>query len=481
MNYSAALNELRAEIEYRKTHAIEYIFPDSGPLRRELYTKHVASMAAGATCHCRYFLGGNRCGKSRMGAYETALHATGVYPHWWTGFRIPESVGAPEIWLSGKTNEWLRDNAWKELLGPPDAIGTGMLPADSIYHVERESNPPGSVGRVWVKHISGKKALIGGKSWKEGRDSYAGTKRWFVWLDEEHPDAIVQECKLRTMSTVPGEPSGRILCTLTPLDGITEFIQPLINEPDTPDRRVFFCGWDDVPHLTEDAKRVMLAGMPEMQRQSRTRGIPDVGEGQVYPYAETSWLEDPIEIPEHWPRAYALDVGWRVTAALFGAWDRDSDTVHIYSEHYRDHAEVPIHAAAIRSRGVWIPGCVDPAAEGSSQATGDKLINLYRAAGLQLTPADNAVFAGLEDVRSRFATGRLKISRECVQTRRELPLYRWEKGKIVKKDDHCMDAMRYLVRTGLNIAKCNPALLNRPKPPRYPMVRDLNRGSGWMG
>lgn len=472
---------LLAEVGRRSRNAIDSIYPATGPLRRELYAKHMECLAAGKTCHARYFLGGNRVGKSRgVGAFEVALHATGLYPDWWDGFRIPESAGAPEIWISGKSNEWLRDNAWKELLGPPGEHGTGMVRGTLIRHVERDSNPAGTIGRVWVKHRDGGTSIIGSKSFSSGRDAYAGTKRWFIWLDEEHPAEIVQECKMRTMATVPGEPLGRILCTLTPLDGITEFIQPLIETQDTPDRRVFFCGWDDVPHLTAEAKRVMLAdpALTEEDKKARTQGIPSTGQGQIYPYLESSYLEDPPEIPEHWPRVFAMDTGWKVTCALWGAHDRDSDVVHIYGEHYLERAEIPIHAAAIKARGDWIPGVADAAA--INPTDGEQLIGLYRKQGLILTLPDKSVWAGINSVKNRFATGRLKISRVCVNLRRELPLYRWDKGKIIKKDDHCSDTLRYIIHSGLELAKCDPRMLLRAKPERYPMTNRATRGGNWM-
>ena len=64
--------------------------------------------------------------------------------------------------------------------------------------------------------------------------------------------------------------------------------------------------------------------------------------------------------------------------------------------------------------------------------------------------------AGLFDVYSRMVSGRLKIFKSCAKTLEEYRLYRRdEKGKIVKELDHLMDCLRYLVRTGIGIAKAN--------------------------
>src|SRR6266550_4536570 len=56
-------------------------YPDEGPLRRELYPKHMAFFAAGREYQERAMVAGNRCGKTVVGAYETAVHLTGMYPH----------------------------------------------------------------------------------------------------------------------------------------------------------------------------------------------------------------------------------------------------------------------------------------------------------------------------------------------------------------------------------------------------------------
>ena len=59
---------------------------------------------------------------------------------------------------------------------------------------------------------------------------------------------------------------------------------------------------------------------------------------------------------------------------------------------------------------------------------------------------------------SRLSTGRLKVFSTLQSWLSEYRLYhRDEKGKVVKKDDHLMDAMRYLVFSGLDVADTEPA------------------------
>lgn len=216
-------------------------------------------------------------------------------------------------------------------------------------------------------------------------------------------------------------------------------------------------GWGDIPHLSEASKKELLEAFPPHERDARARGVPMLGSGAIYPVAEEVWLEPPIEIPQHWPRAYGMDVGWNKTAAIWGAWDRDSDTVHLYSEHYMGKAEPQIHADAIKQRGDWIPGAIDPASGGASQLDGRRLNDEYRKLGLLLVDAENTVEAGIHAVYRRLSAGRLKIFNTLRSTVAEMRLYRRdEHGKIVKENDHLMDAMRYLIMSGMIHAITEP-------------------------
>jgi hypothetical protein len=68
---------------------ISTFYPDTGPLRRELYPKHMAFFAAGREYQERAMVAANRIGKTMgVGAYETALHLTG------NRYRFPASAVA---------------------------------------------------------------------------------------------------------------------------------------------------------------------------------------------------------------------------------------------------------------------------------------------------------------------------------------------------------------------------------------------------
>jgi len=222
-------------------------------------------------------------------------------------------------------------------------------------------------------------------------------------------------------------------------------------------KSVIMAGWDDVPHLTEEAKAEMLESTPPHLIESRSKGVPGLGSGAVYPIPEKEIVFTPFQIPAWYRRAYGLDVGWNFTACLFGAYDIDTDVLYVYDGYKREKAEVAVHASAIKARypgGFVLPGAIDPASRGRGQADGKQLLKLYRKEGLRVIEADNAVTAGTDEVRSRLATGRLKIASHLSDFFDEYRIYRRdEKGRIIKEHDHYMDALRYLVMTGLKIAK----------------------------
>lgn len=216
--------------------------------------------------------------------------------------------------------------------------------------------------------------------------------------------------------------------------------------------------WAETPHLDEAAKAGLLSSYLPHELDARTKGLPSIGAGAIYPVPESEVICKPFEIPGWYRHVYALDVGWNRTAAIFGAHDPEDDVLYLYSEYYRAQAEPAVHAEAIKARGKWIPGVIDPAARGRSQHDGERLMTTYTSdLGLKLIKADNSRESGIYAVWTRLSTGRLKVFETCQNWRAEYRIYRRdEKGAIVKDNDHLMDGTRYLVASGLAIAAARP-------------------------
>jgi len=259
--------------------------------------------------------------------------------------------------------------------------------------------------------------------------------------------------------------------TFTPLTGLSSVILKFLPEGQFPEngkvhdqddsnlvRYVVNCDWDDVPHLNEDSKRELLASYTEMERDARSRGIPSIGSGSIYPVIWEDHIVEPFQIPLWFKKAYGMDFGWNRTACVWIAQDPDTKIMYVYSEHYVGKQTPPVHAQAIKERGDWLIGVCDPAGGGSSQRDGTQLIDEYVGLGLLLEPGNNAIIAGLARTLSLLQSNQLKIFSSCKNLLNELRIYRYdETGKPAPKQaDHAPDALRYLVMGFDDVASEQP-------------------------
>lgn len=496
--YRPTHEAIEAERAMRKACRFYTYYPEVGPLRRDLYPKHMAFMAAGKTWKQRAFLAGNRSGKTDVAAYETVCHLTGQYPEWWKG-RVFD--GPTEWWAAGDTAGTVRDILQVAMLGPTSTIETkewaGMIPRTMVYDIARKPGVPLAVSTVWVRHKTGGMSSLDFRSYDQKREAFQGTARSGIWLDEEPPEDIYGECLVRTMTT-----DGLVLVTFTPLQGLTPFIaswlersvvevldeygrsqlRPAksevfkgIESADMPDesdfekvaapkeekssRYIVMASWDECVHLTEEAKDAMLLEFPPHQRDARSKGIPALGSGVIYPIPESEIKVAPFEIPPSWPRGYGMDIdagaGW--TAALWAAHDRTANVYYVYDCYKRSHAEPVIHAEAIKARGKWIPGVADAAALLVTAGDVEQMLSVYRRLGLNIVLPQKGVEAAIFQVWQLLSAGRLKIFSSCGAFFEEFRLYRRDgKGRVVKQNDHLCDCLSYLVVSGFPRMKTKP-------------------------
>lgn len=460
----ARLSSLLQQYELVSQEAgINKWFVPGTPFGIEHCPKHRAFFEAGSLYNERMFMAGNRCGKSVAGAFEASCHATGVYPIWWAGRTFDKPTHG---WAVGSTARATRDTAQKELIGPIGNWGTGMIPKDKLGKFWALAGVPQGIDIIQVKHISGGWSTIGFKNYEQPLQAFYGTALDWVWADEECPQEHYNEMLIRTMTT-----NGLVFNTFTPLKGLTPMVvrfsekadylagaEKLIGIPDpeegeedariediTTSKAIIQAGWDDAAWLSEESKVQMEADTEPHLRAARRSGRPSMGSGNVYPIALESMLVTPFQIPPYYKKMFAFDVGWNRTACLWAAIDPQTDIVYIYDEHYVGEQQPPIHAAAVRSRGSWIPGVIDPASHGRSQNDGTQLIQAYKELGLNLRPAINNVDAGISALWQRMTTGNLKIFNNLPNFAKEFVLYRRNlKGNIVKENDHLMDCLRYI-------------------------------------
>jgi phage terminase large subunit-like protein len=218
----SALETLQACISRAKRRKLFSLYPDEGPLRRELYPKHLQFFAA--KDQERAAIAANRVGKSfGIGGYETALHLTGHYPDWWPGRRFDHPIDA---WAAGDTTETTRDIIQLIMLGPHGEYGTGLIPGDDIIgEPTHRGGVAQAVDTVRVRHLSGGTSTLGLKSYDQGRKKFQGTAKHVVWLDEEPPEDVYSECMARLMTT-----GGMMISTFTPLEGLSNVVLKYLPE-----------------------------------------------------------------------------------------------------------------------------------------------------------------------------------------------------------------------------------------------------------
>lgn len=208
------LDEQKKRVKY---NAIQQWFPEDGPMRRELYPKHMQFFEAGAVHRERLFMAANRVGKTIAGGYECALHLMGEYPHWWQGRRFDKPV---KVLAAGDTRTTTRDIIQDKMLGAFEDMGTGMVPklriAESPDRVQGISK---AVEGVKIKSNFGGNSQLLLRSYDQGRKIFQGFEADIIWLDEEVPQDIYAEALMRTMTT-----NGLLIMTFTPLQGLTPLV-----------------------------------------------------------------------------------------------------------------------------------------------------------------------------------------------------------------------------------------------------------------
>jgi phage terminase large subunit-like protein len=448
------------------------------------YAKQREFHAAGKVYRERLLMAANQVGKSFCGASEVAMHLTGRYPDWWEGrvFQKP-----PRGWAASVTAEVTRDGAQRLLVGEPkneSVWGTGLIPADALNDWGRRQGVKDALDYVTVKWGGGgdvsNYATLGFKSYDQGREKFQAETLDFAWPDEECGEDIYTGMLTRTNAT-----GGMLFMTFTPLFGVSNvvarFIMPKADDPARASRHVTSITIDDAEHYSAEVREQIIASYPEHEREARTKGVPSLGSGRVFPVTEESIACDAIPIPKHWARINGVDFGWdHPFAAVSLAWDRDADVVYVVHAYRESKQTPPIHAAAIKPWGSWIPCAWPHDGFQHDKGSGKALRDQYAEAGLKMLTdqatfddGGNGVEAGIMDMLARMQTGRLKVFRHLSDWFEEFRLYRRDKGRIVKERDDLMAATRYALMM-LRKAKTQPD-------PRKAADPDAGGGAGsWM-
>ncbi len=439
--------EIVQEIERRqRTNRLRFYKP---------YKKQHEFHKAGASKRERLFMAGNQLGKTLAGAAEAALHLTGKYDLYegpngepWEGHCFDK----PITMLAGSESyELTRDGVQRLLVGPPmneEDWGTGFIPKADIIDTTRRSGVSGALDSITVRHVSGGVSTLFFKAYEQGRGKWQANTVDYVWPDEEPPEDVYFEAITRTNAT-----KGLIAVTFTPLKGMSSVVARYLLENDEGaiDREVISMTIEDADHYTPEERAKIIASYPAHEREARTKGIPTLGSGLIFPVLEEDIVTEPFAIPAHWVQIGGMDFGYdHPFGAARLAWDRDNDVVYV-TANYRERQATPIiHAAALRPWGDWLPWAWPHDGLQHDKGSGEQLAKQYEEQRLNMLPeratfedGTNGVEAGIMEMLQRMQTGRWKVFSTCGEWLEERRLYHRKDGKIVKERDDVLSASRY--------------------------------------
>ena len=395
----------------------------------------------------RWVFGGNRTGKTECGAVETIWLLRGNHPY-------KESKKDVCGWVVSLSSQVQRDVAQDKILQylNPDWI------VDIVMQSGKRENPShGIIDKIYIKNVFGGVSTLGFKSCDQGREKFQGTSLDFVWFDEEPPFDIYLECKMRVLDRC-----GEIFGTMTPLKGLS-FVYDEIYLNKSGDEQIWYetMSWQDNPYLDKTEVQSLLSNMSKDEIDARCYGKFTFGSGLVYSnFDENKNVIEPFEIPFDYQDNISIDPGFRnALSCHFYARDYDGN-VFVVAEHYAENLTVEEHSIAIKKladslgwkRGFdgKLEALIDSAGLQKTLASQKSVVDLFFENGIVANPkVDKNLFVGIEKVKRYIcdATGdrRLFIFKNCINLIREIKSYFWGKEAPIKRDDHCLDELRYYI------------------------------------
>lgn len=394
----------------------------------------------------RWVFGGNRSGKTECGAVEVVYMARGIHPY-------RKNKKNTSGWVVSLSRQVQRDVAQQKILR---YLKKQWI--DEIVMTSGRADAPenGIIDFITVKNVFGGKSRIGFRSCDQGREKFQGASLDFVWFDEEPPQDIYNECKMRVL-----DKKGDIFGTMTPLKGLTWVYNEIyLNEGNSPDIWCEHIEWDDNPFLDKQEIATLSATMSADELEARKYGKFINSSGMVYPeFDENIHVIEPFDVPKEWYDNISIDPGLNnPLSAHWYACDFDGN-VYVIAEHFEAKRDIIYHSQRIKEisdRLNWprgfngmITSLIDSAATQRTLASQKSVVDLFYDNGIAVSPKVNKdMFSGISMVKSWLKNGdgraRLFIFKNCVNLIKEFKSYWWGDSDLpIKKDDHALDELRY--------------------------------------
>jgi len=297
--------------------------------------------------------------------------------------------------------------------------------------------------------------IIEFRAFEQGREAFQGVA-WDAFYGDEQ---MARDSKIIFQEIQRGliDKRGFYAHSMTPLIPMPWLEQRTLNPGEADE--FFFCDLNDNRksrggYLDDDEIDLMISEWPSEVQDTRIRGLFASFEGVVFKnFSRRDHVIPHFRPPPEWDKYRGIDFGFsNPFACVWLAVSPDGEW-HVYREYHVPGKLLRVHAAEIKRRSGdesyrWT--CADHDAQGRAE------INDY---GINTVPARKSILSGIE-VMQRFMMVRDEIKKprffvhdNCPVSASQLGGYRWPEGTDtkdpkedpLKKDDHCVDPIRYVM------------------------------------
>jgi phage terminase large subunit-like protein len=415
-----------------------------------------------STAKTRLVLGGRRSGKTTAGIVEICWAALGIHPYL--------DYPAPPLSIRICSVDFA---SGKQIILP------------QLY----QWLPKQAINKWWAEDrilelTNG--TAIDIKSYDQDVEKFEGVARHVVLMDEEPRNDIYESNVLRTYAKGI---NGKLIITCTPLHGMTWLYYTLYDNKDAvpPAVEHWHVATAENPNLPEDMEK-QIRNDPAMRDnlEASLYGKFFSHEGLVYKQFnyDKHTIAPLTEIPKDWLIVLGIDPHDRNPHGVLFC-GLTPQNVWIVFDELLETCVIADLAKKIKAKlgHRWPPNLSVMDTSGnivqsiSGKSVAEELLQTH---GLYTIAAHKDIAAGRIKVSSLFDPGdgkkpELYFTRNCHNLIREIRHYIWDdwayrrkdkmdpKEKPVKKDDHLMDALRYVVMT--NIVYRPPGFTVTRKPP----------------
>jgi phage terminase large subunit-like protein len=314
-------------------------------------------------------------------------------------------------------------------------------------------------------------------SYEQDLEKHAGTKRNFIYFDEEPPESIYGE----NMARLLAQRDAAWWCAMTPTKSFTWTDDRFVNPPENIRAQVESSVLvikvdteDNEANLPEGTVERTLGLLSEDERKMRAHGTFTPRGGRVYPEFQISkhgMIERDWMPPHDWTVWMAMDSGWtNPTAVLYTAVSPDGRKIVTFQEFVEKGRTVKEWANIMKnyeaSSGITVYNRVgDPAMNQHREITGTSVIIEYSKLGIYIATdgiprGEAGVKIGVEKVKQYLAGDPpyWQISgKRCPVLCDQMKKLQWDyiqserlrsqtnaPERIKKLHDHAPDAIRYM-------------------------------------